>query len=153
MNKFQKRSLMVAGACGVGAVGVAASIVRTKMTHGPAAAVPTDILNWLWGLLGGGAAFSLPALFNVLKVWLPKIPLFGGNSTIIKPASELVDATQIAVYIYQIEKASSPQEKATLTSAARILMGTITDDLFPLDSMNTTTTTPAPVVPPPQVKQ
>jgi hypothetical protein len=78
MQTWKKTALVPAALCGAGVIFVAASLGVTHMKVGSVESVGSGWFTMLWTLIGGGAAFSFPALLNVVMNLIAK---FRGTAT------------------------------------------------------------------------
>jgi hypothetical protein len=151
MTNFQKLlkywpwCLVIAVILGLGAWGVNASIKQTVSAHGEEM-VGNGWFTTFWGLLSGGAAFSIPALIALVKKLLPMFGVGAGVSSDPR-INQVIDAAQIGSYLFLLSKAKSAEESQALTTAGRASFDSLRDGLFPLTAFPVIPV-PVPPVPP-----
>ena len=137
MSRFKWWLLVPAGLCILGAIFVGGSLSVTQMKVGSIESVNSGWFTTLWTLIGGGTAFSLPALIALIQKWIPSL----GTATDAR-VGQVIDAAQIGAYLFLLGKAKSPEETSALLTAGRASCDALRDGLFPVPAL------PAPPAPP-----
>lgn len=137
MTKFKLWLLVPAGVCVAGALFIGGSLGVTQLKVGGVESVGSGWFTTLWTLIGGGTAFSLPALVALIRKWIPSF----GTATDAR-VGQVIDAAQIGAYLFLLGKAKSAEETSALLTAGRASCDALRDGLFPLPPV------PAPPAPP-----
>lgn len=144
MSRYKRWLLVPAGLCVLGAIFVGCSLGVTRVKVGSVDAVGSGWFTALWTLIGGGTAFSLPALIALIKKQLPSF----GIATEAR-VEQVIDAAQIGAYLFLLGKAKSSAETAALLTAGRASCDALRDGLFPLGVLPAPPAPPVAVSPPP----
>jgi len=133
MGIWKKIGLGISGLCAVVAAIATAGYLGPHPVSAPVGGISFSWLPTLLTALGLGTTTSLPVLIPKLvdlfkRYVLPVVPASIGGAK----ALGALDVVQISSYVLQIERATTAEEKAGITVAARACFDAARDRMFPL---------------------